>query len=122
LFFAAAGLPNQKRPYCNDHKYDKSDHLTEDPNYFYHYDFESNLVFKEFKKPLGYSSFGRTFLQKEHGIKFPWPRAGFTNTLPARVGARDDPAARQDDVRLRHAGTARLQGGKAHPYPLAVGR
>jgi hypothetical protein len=45
--------------------------LTEEPNYFYYYDCEGNLVFKEFKKPQGYSSLNRAEIQKKirHQIK-----------------------------------------------------
>jgi hypothetical protein len=57
-------------PYRNDRKYDRGGRLTEDPDHFYHYDSEGNLLFKEFKKPQGCSSLGRTFLQKKYGIKF----------------------------------------------------
>ncbi|MDR0603959.1 MAG: hypothetical protein LBG80_06630, partial [Bacteroidales bacterium] len=51
--------------------------LTEDPNYFYHYDCEGNLIFKEFKKPQGYSSLNRTALQKKYGIRFKATTTGW---------------------------------------------
>jgi RHS repeat-associated protein len=57
-------------PYCNDRRYDKGGRLTEDPNCFYHYDCEGNLIFKELKKPQGYSSLGKAALQKKYGIRF----------------------------------------------------
>jgi RHS repeat-associated protein len=51
--------------------------LTEDANHFYHYDCEGNLVFKEFKKPQGYSSLGKAALQKKYGIRFKATATGW---------------------------------------------
>jgi RHS repeat-associated protein len=64
-------------PYRNDRKYDRGGRLTEDPNHFYHYDCEGNLVFKEFKKPQGYSSLGKAALQKKYGIRFKATATGW---------------------------------------------
>jgi hypothetical protein len=64
-------------PYRNDRKYDKGGRLTEDPNYFYYYDCEGNLVFKEFKKPQGYSSLNRASIQKKYDIKLRGSATGW---------------------------------------------
>lgn len=36
---------------CRDREYDKGGKLLEDPEYYYHYDAEGNLIFKEYRKP-----------------------------------------------------------------------
>jgi RHS repeat-associated protein len=64
-------------PYRNDRKYDKGGRLTEDPNYFYYYDCEGNLIFKEFKKPQGYSSLNKAALQKKYDIRFKGSATGW---------------------------------------------
>ena len=59
----------------DDRKYGAGSRLTEDRDYFYHYDCEGNLVFKEFRTldwagvsvPLGVQ---RTHLEEELGITF----------------------------------------------------
>jgi hypothetical protein len=51
--------------------------LLEDSNYFYHYDCEGNLCFKEFKKPQGYSSLGKVAIEKQYGIKFKATATGW---------------------------------------------
>ena len=59
----------------DDRKYGTGSQLTEDRDYFYHYDCESNLVFKEFRTldwtsvsvPLGVQ---KTHLEEELGITF----------------------------------------------------
>lgn len=57
-------------PKRDDRKYGKSGRLLEDPNYYYHYDCEGNLCFKEFKKQQGYSSLGKEAIEKKYGFKF----------------------------------------------------
>ena len=56
-------------PNRTDRKYDRGGRLTEDPNYHYYYDCEGNLIFKEFKKPQGYTAWGRQAIEKKFGIK-----------------------------------------------------
>lgn len=53
-----------------DRKYGKGGCLKEDRNYFYHYDVEGNLYFKEFKQNKGYTNFGKQAIEKKYGIKF----------------------------------------------------
>ncbi|MDR2950593.1 MAG: DUF6531 domain-containing protein [Prevotella sp.] len=53
-----------------DRKYGKGGRLKEDNNYFYHYDVEGNLCFKEIKQNKGYTNFGKQAIEKKYGIKF----------------------------------------------------
>ena len=54
----------------SDRKYDRGGRLTEDPNHYYYYDCEGNLIFKEFKQPQGFKPWGRAAIEKKFGIKF----------------------------------------------------
>lgn len=59
------GTPDKK-----DRKYSAGGKLVEDPEYFYHYDDEGNLIFKEFKQlPKEVVLFNRKQTEKELGIK-----------------------------------------------------
>jgi len=60
-----------------DRRYGKGGRLLEDPNYYYHYDCEGNLVFKEFKRMMGYSSLGKEAIEKKYGIKFKATATGW---------------------------------------------
>lgn len=53
-----------------DRRYGKGGRLLEDGNYFYHYDVEGNLCFKEFKQNKGYTNFGKQAIEKKYSIKF----------------------------------------------------
>lgn len=57
-------------PDKKDRKYSAGGKLTEDPEYFYHYDDEGNLIFREFKQlPKEVVLFNRKQTEKELGIK-----------------------------------------------------
>lgn len=57
-------------PDKKDRKYSAGGKLVEDPEYFYHYDDEGNLIFREFKQlPKEVVLFNRKQTEKELGIK-----------------------------------------------------
>lgn len=60
-----------------DRRYGKGSRLLEDAHFFFHYDVEGNLVFKEFKKPRGYSSLGREAIEKKYSIRFKGSATGW---------------------------------------------
>lgn len=58
-------------PDKKDRKYGAGGKLLEDPNYFYHYDDEGNLIFREFKQLQETGvKFDRKRMEKERGIHF----------------------------------------------------
>lgn len=61
-----------KQPNRRDREYDKSGRLLEDPEYYYHYDAEGNLVFKECRKaqPEGSMYIDKKQRAKEMGIEY----------------------------------------------------
>ena len=60
-----------------DRRYDRGGRLKEDPNYYYHYDCEGNLIFKEFKKPQGYTPWAKPAVEQKFGIKFKATATGW---------------------------------------------
>lgn len=57
-----------RSPEKNDRKYAKGGRLTEDEKFFYHYDLEGNLLFKEFKANGNYRAEDKTDYLRERGI------------------------------------------------------
>jgi len=64
-------------PSRTDRKYGKGGRLLEDPTYYYHYDVEGNLCFKEFKKQQGFSSIGKEAIEKKYKIRFKGSATGW---------------------------------------------
>lgn len=58
-------------------KYGKEGRLLEDPVYYYHYDVEGNLCFKEFKKHQGFSNAGKEAIEKKYKITFKGSATGW---------------------------------------------
>jgi len=71
-----------------DRRYGKGGRLQEAPNYYYHYDCEGNLVFKEFKRMMGYSSLGKEAIEKKYGIKFKATATGWLYGMQAECFVR----------------------------------
>ena len=61
----------------SDRKYGKGGRLLEDINYYFHYDVEGNLCFKEFKKSQGFSSIGKEAIERKYKIKFKGSATGW---------------------------------------------